>query len=122
MHVLILNVNLVVIGTLAKTLDGKSNDIFSRQRLAVQNLILLDLRKFLIWWRTGCYCERESDAEACVGRLFIQYQEVMIVDAGMDGGFPVFLQPVLNHHYRFPGKNLNFLLKNIPTPERGFVE
>src|SRR5271154_4646200 len=104
MHVLILNVNLVVIGTLAKTLDGKSNDIFSRQRLAVQNLILLDLRKFLIWRRTGCYCERESDAEACVGRLFIQYQEVMIVDAGMDSACSGVLQTVLNDHYRLAGK------------------
>jgi hypothetical protein len=43
MHVFILNVSFIVIGTLAETLDGKVNAILPSKSLAVQNLIL-DIR------------------------------------------------------------------------------
>src|SRR6202453_3998384 len=101
MYVLILNVNLVVIGTLAKTLDGKVNAILSRQRLAVQNLILLYFRQFLIWRRIDSKLERKCDGEACIGRLFVQHQEVMMVNAGVYGTRPGVPTTMLNDHYRF---------------------
>src|ERR1700733_12724162 len=100
MHVFILNVNFVVVGTLAKTLDAKINAILSRQRLAVQNLILLYLCQFLIWRGIDSKLERKWYGEACIGRLFVQHQEVMIVNAAVYGTRPGVLKAMLNDHYR----------------------
>src|ERR1043166_1844014 len=98
----ILDAEIIVLRIRAKSLDVQKNAIFSRRGLCESNLVVPDLGQAVHLGSGGADLERNGDREIRAGRLAVEVEEIVIIDAGLDGALSSIAQTMVDHHLTFP--------------------
>ncbi|MBI4877708.1 MAG: hypothetical protein HY822_24005 [Acidobacteria bacterium] len=96
----VLDADFVVLGAVAETLQGGGHDIPVLQRLPVHDPVSANFGQLRVGRTPGLNPEWNGDRKARTGRLPVQHQEIVVVDAGPDGAGSGVFQTVFQHHLR----------------------
>jgi hypothetical protein len=94
----VLDANLVIFGAVTKSFQRGGHDLLALQPLQVYDLVATNFRQLLVGRLLCLNSERYGDYKSRSGRLPVEREEIVIVDASPDRTGAKILQTVFQHH------------------------